>query len=35
MRLDVARVRNDGAAYAHQYWRRTGRLFVVKGATVQ
>ena len=35
MRLDVARVLNDGAAYAYQYWRRTGRLFVVKGATVQ
>ena len=34
MRLGVTRVLNDGAAYAYQYWRRTGRLFVVKGATV-
>jgi hypothetical protein len=32
MRLEVTRVLNDGAAYAYQYWRRTGRLFVVKGA---
>jgi eukaryotic-like serine/threonine-protein kinase len=35
MRLDVTRVLNDGAAYAYQYWRRTSRLFLVKGATAQ
>jgi hypothetical protein len=35
MRLEVTRVLNDGAAYAYQYWRRTARLFVVKGAAVR
>src|SRR4051812_24958263 len=35
LRLSVTRVLNDGAAYAYQYWRRTARLFVVKGATTQ